>query len=190
MDWVVECIEALLPHAPSALGLTLTLENHYKDNYWSYPEFAQDSDVFLRDPGPRSHSPRLGVNYDPSNALLAGEDPLDAAATGEAPRGDDARQRPRPATRLHPGRPARPGRPALGYAAVLQHGEIGTGLNDYDAIFTILRDAGLRRLDLDRGRRSRPGRTPPLGGSSCATKMAAVLARLRSDSRVPLVNLE
>lgn len=29
-----------------------------------------------------------------------------------------------------------------GYAARLSHGEIGKGLNDYDAIFTELRDAG------------------------------------------------
>ena len=29
-----------------------------------------------------------------------------------------------------------------GYAARLSHGEIGQGLNDYDAIFTELRDAG------------------------------------------------
>ena len=27
-------------------GVTLILENHYKDNYWQYPEFAQKIDVF------------------------------------------------------------------------------------------------------------------------------------------------
>ena len=51
------------------------MENHYKDNYWAYPEFAQASDVFCEILD-RVPSPRLGVNYDPSNALLAGEDPL------------------------------------------------------------------------------------------------------------------
>src|SRR3954471_20173549 len=45
VDWVVECIEALLPLAEE-LGLTLTMENHYKDNYWTYPEFAQSSELF------------------------------------------------------------------------------------------------------------------------------------------------
>jgi sugar phosphate isomerase/epimerase len=29
-----------------------------------------------------------------------------------------------------------------GYAARLRHGEIGTGLNDYEAIFGLLREAG------------------------------------------------
>ena len=33
-------------------------------------------------------------------------------------------------------------RRAEGYAKRLSHGEIGKGLNDYDAIFTILKDAG------------------------------------------------
>ena len=56
--------------------MTLNIENHYKDNYWTYPEFAQHMDVFceLID---RIDSPNFGVNYDPSNALLAGEDPLE-----------------------------------------------------------------------------------------------------------------
>ena len=60
----------------TAAGITLVLENHYKDNYWQYPEFAQKMDVFceLVD---RIHSPHFGVNYDPSNTFLAGEDPLD-----------------------------------------------------------------------------------------------------------------
>ena len=31
---------------------------------------------------------------------------------------------------------------AVGYAAVLQHGEIGQGLNDFDAIFSTLRRVG------------------------------------------------
>jgi sugar phosphate isomerase/epimerase len=31
---------------------------------------------------------------------------------------------------------------AAGYAAVLQHGETGKGMNDYDAIFRLLADAG------------------------------------------------
>ena len=137
--WVVECITALLPRA-AALGLTLTLENHYNDNYWTYPEFAQASDVFcaILDAVP---SPRLGVNYDPSNALLAGEDPLALLERVKA----------RVVTMHASDRGLRPGytladlqaqENAVGYAAVLQHGEIGQGLNDYDAIFGTLRAAG------------------------------------------------
>ena len=61
--------------------LTLIIENHYKDNYWQYPEFAQKMDVFceLVD---RIRHPRFGVNYDPSNAYLAGDDPLELLRLG------------------------------------------------------------------------------------------------------------
>ena len=31
---------------------------------------------------------------------------------------------------------------AVGYANILQHGEVGRGMNDYDAIFSILADNG------------------------------------------------
>ncbi|MDB6148682.1 MAG: hypothetical protein JWQ44_130, partial [Chthoniobacter sp.] len=34
-----ECITALLPDAEQH-GITLILENHYKDGYWQFPEFA------------------------------------------------------------------------------------------------------------------------------------------------------
>ena len=70
-----ECIEACLPHAADR-GVTLVIENHYKDNYWQYPEFAQRMDVFCQ-LVEAIDSPQFGVNYDPSNTLLAGEDPLE-----------------------------------------------------------------------------------------------------------------
>ena len=56
----------------------LGLENHYKDGFWTYPEFAQRSDLFcaLVDRVDRSGFSNFGVNFDPSNALLAGEDPV------------------------------------------------------------------------------------------------------------------
>jgi sugar phosphate isomerase/epimerase len=139
IDWVVESIEALLPQAAD-LGLTLTMENHYKDNYWTYPEFAQASDIFCAILE-RVPSPRLGVNYDPSNAIIAGEDPLAVL--------DKVKDR---VVTMHASdRSLKPGytlddlraqENSVGYAAVLQHGEIGQGLNDFDAIFRTLRDAG------------------------------------------------
>ena len=43
----VECISSLLPYAAER-GVILTLENHYKDNYWTHPEFAQHLAVFRR----------------------------------------------------------------------------------------------------------------------------------------------
>ena len=50
-----------------------------KDNFWTYPEFAQKMDTFC-DLVDRIDSPHFGVNYDPSNAYLAGEDPLELLA--------------------------------------------------------------------------------------------------------------
>lgn len=43
------------------------------DNYWQYPEFAQKAHAFFELVGRLRH-PRFGVNYNPSNTLLAGED--------------------------------------------------------------------------------------------------------------------
>jgi sugar phosphate isomerase/epimerase len=40
-----DCIEACLPYAKQH-NVTLIIENHYKDDFWEYPEFAQKMDVF------------------------------------------------------------------------------------------------------------------------------------------------
>lgn len=132
---VAECFRALLPHA-EARGVTLALENHYKDNYWTFPEFAQKLPVFraLLD---AVESPWLGVNYDPSNALLAGDDPLEVLKAVK-PRIVSMHASDR---RLKPGatlEDLRAQENSLGYASVLQHGEIGTGMIDYPAIVQIL----------------------------------------------------
>jgi sugar phosphate isomerase/epimerase len=134
-----ECIQACLPYARQR-GITLILENHYKDDFWEYPEFAQKMDVFcaLVD---RVQGDNFGVNYDPSNAYLAGEDPLELLrrvshrvvtmhasdrylieGTIEDLRREEGE--------------------AAGYARRLRHGEVGKGLNDYDAIFTELKQVG------------------------------------------------
>ena len=139
IEYAVECIEACLPHA-AASGVTLIIENHYKDNYWSYPEFAQHMDVFC-DLVARVSSPFLGVNYDPSNTVLAGEDPLELLE----------RVKDRVVTMHASDRFLLEGSledlrkeetDSVGYASRLSHGEIGEGLNDYDTIFSTLRDAG------------------------------------------------
>ena len=133
------CIEACLPYAAER-GVTLILENHYKDDFWEYPEFAQKMDLFARLVD-SLHHPNFGVNYDPSNTYLAGEDPMDLlrlvshrvvtmhASDRYLIQGtlDDLRKEETGVT---------------GYAARLRHGEIGKGLNDYDAIFTELRRVG------------------------------------------------
>ena len=139
VELVAQSIEACLPEAERC-GVTLIIENHYKDDFWSYPEFAQNMDVFC-ELVERVQHPRFGVNYDPSNAFLAGDDPLAllqrvkhrvvtmhasdrylAEGTIEDLRRDETG--------------------AEGYAKRLRHGEIGKGLNDYDAIFGTLRAVG------------------------------------------------
>ncbi|MEO8483439.1 MAG: sugar phosphate isomerase/epimerase family protein [Acidobacteriota bacterium] len=137
----VECITTCLPHA-AAHSITLVLENHYKDNYWTFPEFAQQMDVFcaIVEGIDGRVWPNFGVNFDPSNAILAGDDPLALLdrvkhrvktmhasdrylASGTL---DDLRRE----------------EDSAGYAARLRHGEVGRGLNNYDAIFAVLHDAG------------------------------------------------
>ncbi|WP_164100847.1 sugar phosphate isomerase/epimerase family protein [Candidatus Laterigemmans baculatus] len=136
--YAAECIEACLPHAESH-GVTLILENHYKDNYWSYPEFAQHIDVFC-DLVERIQSPHFGVNYDPSNTLIAGEDPLELLRkVKHRVVTMHASDRYLTSGTLEDLRREEVG--SQGYAARMAHGEIGRGLNDYDAIFTELRSA-------------------------------------------------
>ena len=136
---VIECIEACLPEA-GACGVTLILENHYKDDFWNYPEFAQKMDVFC-ELVELIQDPRFGVNYDPSNAFLAGDDPLellrrvkDRVVTMHASDRYLAEGTLEDLRRDETG--------AEGYAKRLRHGTIGQGLNDYDAIFSTLRGAG------------------------------------------------
>ncbi len=134
-----ECIEACLPYAQER-GITLILENHYKDDFWTYPEFAQKMEVFcmLVD---RIHHPNFGVNYDPSNTYLAGEDPLELLyRVSDRVVTMHASDRYLIEGTIEDLRREEGG--AAGYAKRLSHGEIGKGLNDYDAIFTELKRVG------------------------------------------------
>jgi sugar phosphate isomerase/epimerase len=134
-----DSIYACLPYAQER-GITLILENHYKDDFWEYPEFAQKADVFCQLVEAVVH-PNFGVNFDPSNTYLAGEDPIEllkrvshrvvtmhasdrylAEGTIEDLRREEGGEQ--------------------GYAKRLRHGEIGKGLNDYDAIFAELKGKG------------------------------------------------
>ena len=136
LNYASECIIECVQYAQER-GIELVLENHYKDDFWEYPEFAQFIDVFceLVD---RIDLPGFGVNYDPSNAYLAGDDPIELlkrishrvitmhASDRYLIEGtiDDLRNQ-----ELG----------SIGYAKMLKHGQIGEGLNDYDAIFSELR---------------------------------------------------
>ena len=140
LEWVVECIENVLPVAREC-GVVLGLENHYKDGFWKYPEFAQKRDVFLDLLAAIPDRDHFGVQFDPSNAVVAGDDPvalLGAVADrvvsmhasdrylAEGATLDDLRQ----------------ADGTLGYAPALKHGVTGKGLNDYHAIFQILAGRG------------------------------------------------
>ncbi|MCU1637906.1 MAG: sugar phosphate isomerase/epimerase [Microbacteriaceae bacterium] len=140
LDWAVEAIEALLPLARE-LDVTLAIENHYKDGSWKYPEFAQKTDLFLELIGRIDDRVHFGVQYDPSNVIVAGEDSadflnlvIDRVVTMQA--SDRS---------LAPGSSLADLRQAdgtLGYSPLLQHGVIGRGLNDYPRIFRTMVDAG------------------------------------------------
>ncbi len=84
--------------------------------------------------------PNFGVNYDPSNTFLAGEDPLELLQ-GFTQGGYHARQRQVPEIWNYRG-PQKEEGGATGYTKRLSHGEIGKGMNDYDAIFTELKRVG------------------------------------------------
>ncbi len=143
IQWVAECVHALLPFAEQH-GIVLILENHYKDGYWTYPEFAQHSDVFLALIDAIGAHPNFGINFDPSNAIVAGEDPLELLR----------RVLPHVATMHASDRYLEGGTledlrnleqdPNTGYAPILKHGVIGQGLNDYDRIFSMLHESGFQ----------------------------------------------
>jgi sugar phosphate isomerase/epimerase len=139
IELAASCIQACLPHAADH-GVTLNLENHYKDGFWEYPEFAQPMDIFCDLVEAIGEHPNFGVNYDPSNTILAGEEPLEILD----------RVKHRVVTMHASDRYLKHGtledlaaeEGVMGYASRLAHGEIGQGMNDYDAIFSTLKSVG------------------------------------------------
>jgi sugar phosphate isomerase/epimerase len=132
-----DCIIDAIDHAAQR-GIVLCLENHYKVAEWLYPEFAQQEEPFLALLDALPDVPSFGVQYDPSNALIGGVDPiaflekvknrvvtLHASDRFLVP-GATLEQ-----LRMHDG--------TAGYSDQMKHGETGKGANDYDAIFQILR---------------------------------------------------
>ena len=136
--YTVECIKEVIPYAAER-NVILNMENHYKDGYWKFPEFAQHLDVFL-EVIEQIDSPWFGVNFDPSNAIICGEDPLEVLAAVKhrvitmhasdryliSGTLEDLKQQDG----------------SMGYAKNLKHGVIGKGLNDYDTIFSTLKQQG------------------------------------------------
>lgn len=141
VTWVVESLQQLLPYAAER-RVILAMENHYKDNYWQHPEFAQHLPV-IRRIVEQIDSPWFGVNYDPSNAILAGEDPLEVLDALKE-RVVSMHASDRFLKSGHTLEDLRRQEDSVGYASILQHGEIGQGLNDYDAIFKMLAAVGFQ----------------------------------------------
>jgi sugar phosphate isomerase/epimerase len=136
-DAIAECV----PFA-ARNGVCLVLENHYKASLWRYPDFARRREDFLELLARIPPGPNFGVNFDPSNAIIAGDDPIELL---EAVKGrlvtmhasdryfegggvEDLRRLDRD--------------PRHGYAPFLRHGVIGRGCIDYDRVFGILRAIG------------------------------------------------
>jgi sugar phosphate isomerase/epimerase len=136
LAWVVDCITKVLPVAREH-GILLGLENHYKDGFWSYPEFAQRKDIFLALLDAIPERAHFGVQYDPSNAIVAGDDPIELlSAVADRVVSMHASDRfLAEGTSLHDLRTVDG---TIGYSSNLRHGVTGKGLNDYDAIFGIL----------------------------------------------------
>ena len=134
------CIAEALDYAIKR-DVVLCLENHYKVGQWRYPEFAQQEEPYLALLDALPDTPHFGVQYDPSNAVIGGFDPIafldkvkhrvvtvHASDRFLAPGAsiDDLRS--------HDG--------TIGYPDQMKHGETGRGTNDYDAIFRLLRSVG------------------------------------------------
>jgi len=135
----VDSIQECLDYART-LDITLILENHYKDDFWKFPEFAQKAAVFCQIVE-AIDDPHFGVNYDPSNTFLAGEDPLDLLEkVKRRVKTMHASDRYLVGGTIEDLRKMEDN--SEGYASVLRHGEIGKGLNDYDAIFGTLKSVG------------------------------------------------
>ncbi|MGV3762280.1 sugar phosphate isomerase/epimerase family protein [Parapedobacter sp.] len=131
VDSIHECLEYA-----RKLDITLILENHYKDDFWKFPEFAQKAEVFCQIVD-AIDDPHFGVNYDPSNTFLAGEDPLELLEKVKyCIKTMHASDRYLVGGTVEDLRKMEDD--SEGYASVLRHGEIGKGLNDYDAIFATL----------------------------------------------------
>ncbi len=137
VEWVIECIQQCLPAARES-NIVLAMENHFKDGYWQYREFAQKMEVFLQIINAIDEQEYFGVQYDPSNALVAGDDPIELLhAVKHRVKTMHASDR-----YLEPGFTLDDMRQAdgtLGYPQGLKHGVTGQGLNDYDQIFQILK---------------------------------------------------
>ncbi|HEX9531302.1 MAG TPA: sugar phosphate isomerase/epimerase family protein [bacterium] len=119
--WVVDAVRPLLDHA-ARHQVFLAFENHYKDYFWDHPDFAQRAETFLEivhTLGPHG----LRVNYDTSNQVMIGEDPLAVLAEIQ-----DLVVHVHCSDRVGPG--------------TYLHAPAGEGIVDFPAIFRLLQTSG------------------------------------------------
>ena len=142
LEWVVDSITRLIPVAREH-DIVLGIENHYKDGFWQYPEFAQKKDVFLALLDAIPEREYFGVQYDPSNAIVAGDDPIELlqAVASRVVSMHASDRYLVPGTTLDD---LKQSDGTIGYSPNLKHGVTGKGLNDYDAIFRILAEHNYR----------------------------------------------
>lgn len=140
LDWATDAIERLIPIAAEH-QVVLAIENHYKDGTWTYPEFAQRPELFRRVLDRITERVWFGVQYDPSNALVAGVDSADFLAT-VVDRVVTMQASDRYLAHGASLEGLRRADGTIGYSPDLRHGVIGSGLNDYDRIFSTLVAAG------------------------------------------------
>lgn len=74
LRWAVEGLSRLGDHA-EARGVRLGFENHYRDKRWTSNDFCFHTAEFLAVFEGLRDTP-VGVNFDASNQLMTGEDPL------------------------------------------------------------------------------------------------------------------
>jgi sugar phosphate isomerase/epimerase len=141
-EWVLEAIDQVLPVAREC-NVILGMENHYKDGFWSYPEFAQKMDRFLDIIDAVVDRTHFGVQYDPSNAIVAGDDPI-ALLRRVADRVVSMHASDRYLAAGTDIESLRQSDGTLGYSPNLRHGVTGKGMNDYHTIFKILAENNYR----------------------------------------------
>jgi sugar phosphate isomerase/epimerase len=143
VKWVVDAIQQVIPTARK-FGVILGMENHYKDSQWRRPEFALKEEVFLEIIQAIDERRHFGVQYDPSNAIVAGDDPIallgkvkDRVVSMHA-----SDRHLKEGLTMEQFRRIEQSDQSMGYSQYLSHGVIGKGLNDYDKIFSILSRSG------------------------------------------------
>jgi len=72
LESVVDCFEEALAYARGK-DLALAFENHYKNFFWEYPDFAMEDRIYLPIVE-RMRGAGLKVNYDSSNCIMGGYD--------------------------------------------------------------------------------------------------------------------